>query len=349
MDPAALIPSPGTLQVSWMWYELFLVLTFTAHILVMNLMLGWAVIGLTEHVRHRGGTSPVAREVSAKLPFAVAFTINLGVAPYLFSQVLYGQFLYTSSVLMAVAWLSVVGLVLAGYGAAYWYDFRFANLAGKGWLVLGVTVACLVTTSFFFSNNMTLMLEPEHWPAYFENPDGTMLNLGDPTLIPRWLHFVVAAMAVGGLGLAVLGSRRSGEEAEAQVKLGMRWFFNATLIQFGVGIWFLISLPRNVLLQFMGGSLPGPVFFIFGLSGAILCLHQACRGTVRGTMHSLLATVVAMVLMRETVRFGYLAPNFSPADLEVVPQFSPLVVFLIALGLGGLGVWYMFKLAFRAK
>jgi hypothetical protein len=66
-------------------------------------------------------------------------------------------------------------------------------------------------------------------------------------------------------------------------------------------------------------------------------------------MHSLLATVVAMVLMRETVRFGYLAPNFSPADLEVVPQFSPLVVFLIALGLGGLGVWYMFKLAFRAK
>ena len=349
MDPSALIPTPGTLQVHWMWYELLLVVTFYVHILLMNLMLGWSVIGVSEYVRGRRRTSPVTKEISVKLPFVVAFTINLGVAPYLFSQVLYGQFLYSSSVLMGVAWLSVVGLVLAAYGAAYWFDFSFAKLAGKGGVVIGLTTVCLLITSFFFSNNMTLMLQPERWLAYFNTPDGTMLNLGDPTLIPRWLHFVVAALAVGGLGLAVLAERRTGDEALAQVELGMRWFFNATLIQFGVGIWFLISLPGNVLLQFMGGSFWGTLFFILGLSGAILCLHQACKGAVRGTMHSLLATVLAMVLMRETVRFGYLQPHFAPTDLEVASQVSPLAVFLIAFVFGGACVVYMLKLAFSAK
>jgi hypothetical protein len=222
MDPTRLIPQALPIPVDWGWFYLFQVLTFIIHILVMNVMLGAAIIALVHHLRGKRETDPLTKTVSVKLPFTIAFAVNFGVAPLLFMQVLYGQFLYTSSVLMAVYWLAVVGLVIAAYGSAYIYDFRYTSLGGLKTVFIGLTALCLLATAFIFTNNMTLMLSPEAWSEYFDNPGGPILNLSDPTVLPRYLHIVASSTALGGLALALLYSRRKDDAQSAHwVRHGM--------------------------------------------------------------------------------------------------------------------------------
>ena len=123
MNPAQFIPTPDTLPVTWPWFKALLIPCFMVHLLFMNALLGTAVLGWVHVLAPRGRET--AGTISRKLPFYAAFTINFGVAALLFMQVLYGHLFYTSSILMAVWWLSALALLAAAYGAAYWIEFRF--------------------------------------------------------------------------------------------------------------------------------------------------------------------------------------------------------------------------------
>lgn len=73
----------------------------------------------------------LARALATRLPVAVALTITLGVAPLLFVQVLYGQFFYTSSILLGYVWLTLLLILLLGYYGYYCYAFRWEKLAAR--------------------------------------------------------------------------------------------------------------------------------------------------------------------------------------------------------------------------
>lgn len=348
MDYAGLIPAADSIPTQWGWLYFFLILTFIMHLLLMNVMLGGGIIALVKHIRQAGAPCPVCRDISLKLPYKIAFTINFGVAPLLFLQVLYGHFIYVSSILMAAYWLGVLGLLLIFYYSAYIYDFKYEQWAGLKVVFLALMVVFGLIIAFLFSNNMTLMLNPEKWTAYFENRSGTILNLGDPTLIPRYLHFVVASIAVAGLFMAVTWKFKQDPKAGEYIQEGLRWFSYATLVQVGVGLWFLISLPQEIMLLFMGGSGLNTAVFMLGLAGVVMMLVFSFRGMVWSTVTALMFTLVFMVLTRDLVRTAYLSDYFHPSELTVVPEYAPLFIFIAVLA-GGLGtVFFMLKLAFEA-
>ncbi|RQD75168.1 hypothetical protein [Desulfonatronospira sp. MSAO_Bac3] len=349
MDPSALIPVSDTIPTEWGWFYFFLLLTFIMHLLLMNSMLGMGIMALVKHIKSGDKHCPVCKDISLKLPYTIAFTINFGVAPFLFLQVLYSQFIYTSSVLMGMYWLPVIALLLIFYYSAYIYDFKYDTLSRLKLLFLAVTVIFGLIIAFLFTNNMTLMLNPEKWTGYFENRSGTMLNLGDPTLIPRYLHFVLASIAVGGLATAIIWRFKKDPRATEYIREGLSWFSYATLVQVAVGVWFLISLPTDIMLLFMGGSALHTAIFLVALAGAGFSLFFGFKEMLWPTTAALLGTVVFMVLVRDLVRQAYLAPYFHPRDLEVVPQYSPLYFFIVFLVLGLAVVFYMLKLAFEAK
>ena len=137
----------------------------------------------------------------------MTYVINLGVPPLLFAQVLYGRALYTSSVLIGVYWISIIGILTL----TYWLLYRFtARLeAGKSawwvgliaWLLAGFIARLL-------STNMTLMLRPEVWQQmYSASGAGRYLPTGDPTLEPRWLMMLAGGLFIGGLWLVYLCRR----------------------------------------------------------------------------------------------------------------------------------------------
>lgn len=120
MNPAALIPPADSIPVHWAWLEGFLLLTFGFHLLFMNSVVGSAVIATVRAVTRPQDPAPTL--LGKALPSLLALTINFGVAPLLFAQVLYGGFLYTSSVIMAVYWLGLIFVLIAAYYLLYGFS-----------------------------------------------------------------------------------------------------------------------------------------------------------------------------------------------------------------------------------
>jgi len=338
MDFARLIPAAEAIPSPWGWFEALLLLTFVLHVVFMNLTVGSAVIALAG--RFTGRHKDLARELGHRLPTTLALQINLGVAPLLFVQVLYGQFLYTSSVLMAGWWLSAIAAVIVGYYCLYISDAKAESAPGASRLALGLSLLMLLYTGFLLSNNMTLMLRPAAWGAYVHNPYGSVLNVSDPTLWARYSHMVLAAPAVAGLYAALIGAKKRRLD---WVEHGLKWFTRLTMAQFLVGAWLLLSLPRPVMLAFMGRDQLATGLLAAGTLAGLAALLAGLRKQVGATVWLTLLTVTLMAATRAQVRSLTLAPHFSPASLPVTGDNTPFAVFAAALVLGLSAIIYMLK------
>lgn len=343
MNPASLIPLAEPLPIPWAWFDILLIVTFTAHILFMNALVGSAVIGL---VRALKGNDDLTHDVGKKLPPLLALTINMGVAPLLFLQVNYGHFDYVSSVLMGGWWLAVTAVLILSYYGFYIYKFSFDAMShNKRTALFFASLVGLFYVGFMLTNNMTLMLRPEEWVRYFS--EGTdFLNTGDLSMYPRFLHFMVGAVAIGGLFIALLGQIRKVDE---YVEIGMTWFVRATLVNLLVGMWYLISLPSNMILAFMGSNLPATLTIITSLLSAGFMLSAGFRKHPTSAAIWAVTTVFFMSCTRHWVRSFHLEPWFSIDTTPVTYQYGSLYLFLGFLAVGLAAVGYMLKLYFKAR
>lgn len=341
------IPHPDTIPVAWGWFQFLLLLTFPLHLLAMNAMVGGLIIGVYQHFKCGQVRARLAHRIAVLLPLVIAFTVNFGVAPLLFSQVLYGHFFYASSILMASFWLAVIPILILAYYGAYIYDFRFQQLAGAGrWLALLVLLMLLVI-GYFFSNNMLLMLLPERFAEYFGRMDGTMLASADPSFLPRYLHMMLGALAVGGLFVALAGRYRAERDPELAAlaeRVGLKAFFWGTAANILVGFWFLLVLPRETMLLFMGRNMPATVCFTLALILTVGMLVVAWKRKLWLTVGHAVAMVYLMAFMRAWLRSEYLREVFNLGQLQVVPEYSPMLFFFAVLLFGiGCIVWMLKK------
>lgn len=351
-----LIPvlDPNPLPAPYWVFKLLLILTFYLHILAMNFMLGGAVLALVSKWRSRKQQdgNRVFLDLAKKLPVFLPATITLGIAPLLFVQVLYGQFFYTSSIIMAWPWFLVLALLTLAYYGFYYVSFRSRKHPGRASFVMLLSVILLCLIGFVYSNNITLSLVPSRWGAkYFANPSGWHLNLSEPTLIPRFLHFFVSAVAVGGILLvfvALANWKRDRAHARQALQLGGITFMYATMAQFLVGVWFLVSLPRDMLMLFTGNNLVATSLLlvgVFGASVAIFLMSTAVRKeNIRIAAYYVPALVAVVILtmcvMRDILRDAYLKPYYHPEGFVIHTQWSVFSLFL-ALFIGGVVLWFV--------
>src|SRR5579863_9483064 len=154
VDP---IPLPAPL---WLFKVLHIV-TLSLHFVAVEMLLGGLLLAVILSLfRNSAHASVAARALARRLTVVMTYVINLGVPPLLFAQVLYGRALYTSSVLIGVYWISIIGILMLTYWLLYQFSARLE--AGKSawwvgmdaWLLAGYIARML-------STNMTLMLRPE--------------------------------------------------------------------------------------------------------------------------------------------------------------------------------------------
>jgi len=356
MMPTNLIPSvdPNPLPAPYWLLKLLLIVTFVLHILAMNFLLGGGVMALLTkwRVKDRGTSTRLFFDIANKMPVLLPAAITLGIAPLLFVQVLYGQFLYTSSILMAWPWFLVLVLLTVAYYGFYYVSYRSGRNPGRAGVVMLFSVILVFLIGFLFTNNITLSQAPARWGAkYFASAGGWHLNLGDSTLIPRYLHFFVAAVAVGGLLLvfmALASWKRDREYAGRLLAFGGRTFMLATMAQFVVGIVFLVSQPPALRMLFMGGNLLATVLLLVGITGAIAAVYLMSDALHRENIRvaafyvpAIIGVVIAcMSVMRDILRNSYLEPYFHPGQFAVKTQWSVLPLFL-ALFAGGVILWFV--------
>ena len=358
MNSQVILPAADALPLpaSALLLQILLQLTFLLHLLAMNAMLGGLILTLIARIRGGGADDPwtsLADSIAKVSPSLVAAAVNLGVAPLLFLQTLYGQFFFTSSILMGWGWFSIVVVLIFAYYGVYLQSVRGKKLGAARLPLLAVTVLLFLWIGFMFSNNTTLMLNTQKWGSlYFADARGLHLNLGDGQLWPRWLHMVVGAVAVAGLMLAWWGKARlRGKDFRGSfmVNVGIGAFTWCTLANIGLGLWYFLAQPSPVRKLFMGGSGYGTMLFGAGflLSLVLLVLGWVARrnGVRAGLWPRSLAGIVnlvVMILMRDVVRSGTLGDNFQPASFAVQTQVLNLAIFggLLLAGIGVL-VWML--------
>lgn len=343
-----LIPTPDTIPVAWGWFQFFLLLTFPLHLLAMNAMLGGLIIGVTLQFSNQPLAGALAHRIAVALPLVIAFAVNFGVAPLLFLQVLYGHFVYTSSILMGSFWLLVIPLLIIAYYGAYLYDFKYHALGKtKGIVIATVVVLLLLVIGYFFSNNMLLMSKPALFENYFAHRAGTFLASGHAEFWPRYLHMMFGALAIGGLSVALLGQLlmpKVGQAFSTYARdIGMQVFFWTTLVNVGLGTWYLLSIREETRRIFMGGDLLATSNFGLALILALAVLVTSLR---RKRLYSTVAGAVLLLylmsFMRAWVRSDYLGSVFTLDQLSVTNQWSPLIFFIITLSMGlGVITWML--------
>jgi len=352
MNPVIPAPVPVPLPAPPWLLEFLLVFTFILHLLAMNFLLGGAIIlSVSSYLgRHDSTYHALTRRVSRALPPVTAFTITLGVAPLLFLQLVYGQLFYTSSDLMAWYWLAVVFLVLLGYYGIYWYQMQHDELGPKAaWVILGTAILFMLV-AFIFTQNMTAMLHPQDFYGLFVGGQvGTILGSVTPLSFARLAHFVVAATALAGLGIALLSSRwrtESPELASWGRRYGVMWFMVATLVQFLVGLWFLFSLPVDIRQALVENKLAVGLL-VLGILLALLALLTAPKSLLASSVE-ILGTVSAMAALRHYLRLAYLRPYFDPHSLPVQGQWVVFCIFVVLLVAGLATVGWMLRVFYRA-
>jgi hypothetical protein len=364
MDPQAFtnmaansdLPAP-------MWFvEFFKVLGFTLHSIPMNLWYAGLLVALVllafggEHARQFGG------RLMRQMPIIIAFGINLGVVPLLFTQVAYYKFFYPATILMAWFWLAIIGfLILAYYGVyAYVWGMKNGGIVA-GWRQLAGCAAAFffIVIGFTFANAFSLMDNVERWLGLWNDHQqggaalGTALNVGDATLWPRWLMMFGLAQtttAVWVLFDMAVFYKKASEEYKAWA-----WTFAKKLYTHGMiwaalaGSWYVFGTWTPELRSFMF-SWPTVVLTVLtavatGLPWLMIVTEKRCPAKLPLVIGIFLTQVGVMAIngvSRQVVQNVNIdlsvnvkaAGNYSILGQESMTQWGAMAMFLIVFVLG---------------
>lgn len=329
LDPA---PLPGP---PWLFHLLWVV-TFLVHLLFVNAVLGGSILAALAGPR-TGGRETQGFFAAAN-SWAISFAITFGIAPLLFMQVLFGRFFYTATILIAWAWLGMLGLLLLGYYLNYLAKYRLSKGA-PATAILMVEALCFLAIAAIQVTVNLLHLQPGRWAGI---ADRAWSALADPTFLPRFLHFVFAAVAMAGAMLAFVAVRRvakGGDAAtnRAMASYGLRAALVTTMLQLADGFWLLFALPEDVLKSFMRGGAATMIPLTLGiLAGVVLLvvlaqisdpLAQAAK--VRRVAELIVGAIVVMVVSRHQLRDIYLAQARAGEQVSISTQWGALALFLV--------------------
>ena len=201
------------------------------------------------------------------LPTFLAFTVTLGVAALaVCASACSAIFCTASSILIGALWLVVIPLVMVAYYGFYYFSYTAEKQGRESrdacW---DFRLAVLLGIAFIFVNNMTLGAEPRALAGDVSCASGRM----EPesrrplrgcraicTLSMDRLHCSAAI-------LAHLGMRKMKVDAEYgrwMVQRSALVFATCTGLQFLLGMWLLLAIPREIAMGSVDGSAGGIVF-----------------------------------------------------------------------------------------
>ena len=355
LDP---IPLPAPV---WLFKVLHLLL-LSLHFAAVHLLLGGLAVALLwnlwGHLRRDEKYRFAAGEVASHLPVVMTYVINLGVPPLLFTQVLYGPALYTSSILIGAYWISVIFLLIGMYYLLYVMSRRAAT--PRAWWGLALlSLLIVMSVAKIYVTNMTLMLRPEIWLDMFRhNPHGTTLPPHDPTLLPRWLFMLVGGLTVTGAALMALGQRRifSAEQRRFITSRGGQLTMLAAPLWGAIGFLVLRNQPADIMRSLLGHAIYPSIgvawLALVGLLAVLGLVAQRRTGWWLGVSAAMLVIFAdaAAVLFRDGIRDTTLISkgfNLWNQPLEINLQI--LVIFGTLLVVGVALVAWLISILARAK
>ncbi|MCB2154644.1 hypothetical protein KQI84_07130 [bacterium] len=358
VDP---IPLPAPVYL----FKLLHLVTLTLHFCAVHLFLGGILVATI--LAFLGGTKgkPAIRTssgmMSYRLPIVMAYVVNLGIPPLLFAQVLYGRALYTSSVLIGVFWISVIFLVILSYYFAYLASMRAA--AKKHWGIFAlVSLLAALFVAFIYNNNMTLLARPELWVDMYRNsPNGVNLNAADPTVHPRWAYMILTSIAMAGVGMMLVGTKKLVDEDTGRFlrTTGARLGAIFSIAMLAAGFWVFSRQPQEIAEQVMANQWYKLSALLWAAGGVLLFLLTAVASFSGQKSNKLLAwgsalagflAVAGMTVFRDAIRDVTLGMHgYNVWDRTIETNWLIVGTFLVLFVAGVAGIGWMVWVVAKAK
>ncbi|MCS7164276.1 MAG: hypothetical protein NZ845_04680 [Thermodesulfovibrio sp.] len=328
-------PIPAPSEIFIFLEQLF----FLIHIVIINSILGVSLIIFYKWNKNQDFFD-INKPLVKKIPILFALGINMAIPALLFLQVVFGHLFYTSSILMGTFWILIIPFLIIAYYSSYFHYKKF-GVSNYAKLSLFLVILMIFYIAFMFVNNLSMMEMPEKWTSYFSNRKGTILLWSVSSIYPRFSHFIVASLAIGGIVYS-LYFRKSSEE---KLKEGLKIFAYATIIQIATGFWFFLTLPENIMKKFMGEDLFATSVFLFGVLTAFISVFFSLKGKLKLSLIFLILTLVFMIINRYNLRVFHLGESFNVSQLKILPQWDVFAVFLVIFILGVFVILYMLKIS----
>lgn len=348
------VPDPIPLPAPVWLFKILNVVTLGLHFVALEILIGGLlIVAFLNYFGTRQDASLVLSQAASmmarRLPIVMTYVINLGVPPLLFTQVLYGQALYTSSVLIGLWWISVIAILMI----AYWFLYKVAerseanksawHLAIGSWLLIGLIAR-------IYATNFTLMLRPEDWQALYETSAlGAVLPTSDPTTTPRWIMMLTGGFAVAGIWMVWLSTTSKASEALGAYLSGLGGKIAAIflVLQLGAAYWVFLAQPDLVKEELTSQSLyllTGYGWMVLtavliALSAVAIVRKPSLLVSWSGAVGVLLS-MLTMVVYRDGIRdVTLLIKGFDVWERSIVTNWSVVAIFLVlfVVGLGIIG------------
>ena len=370
MNPAEFIgpSSPLGFPAPFWFIEFFKILGFILHMVPMNLWFAGMIFIMLMQISGSENGKRWSARIANQMPVIIAFGVNFGIVPLLFTQVAYYRVFYPATILMAWPWFAVIGFVTFAYYGVYIYVIGLRNNTMSpvkrlaGW----ISAVFFIMTGFIFSNAFSLMTNIGAWESLWEKTNrggallGIALNIADPTLFPRWfVMFGLAVMTTAAYTIfdAAYFARKESESYKKWVPafafklytFGMVWFAAA-------GTWYVFGTWSD---QMRTKMFTAPLLFHTLTTAAcpglvwLLILAQR-KGVVKNfAAFTGIAQVGVLALnaaSRQIVQNTELKKFIDISAEQVNMQWSPMITFLV-LFVAGLGVvvWMVSKVIAAEK
>ncbi|UFH58249.1 hypothetical protein [Sulfurovum mangrovi] len=277
---------------------------------------------------------------------SVSLLIVLGVAPLLFTQVIYDPNWYTTNALSGMWVFIFIYALILGYMMYYWYYYANKAKAGGGKLIGIISFAVLVFAGILMHNFAVTSIMPNEWMNMYA-PNGVVDNSGwtfNVDLI-RLLFMVSLAIPVVGIFLQNYSRFLSTREDFSKDFIDYTASLGTKLGTIGL----LISAVVFVAWMMQVGYLFHPVV-IATIVGVLILLFMVMMNKNSYITTGILVVVALFISgVRELIRFdlmtglGYNIYDY-PVNLEIPSITMFLLTFLI---MGGTGVAYILTMSWK--
>ena len=349
------IPGPAAIFLA------LLVVTWTLHMLSVQIMLGTLTLALIGHFKPGANWARLRRHALETSKIAVSIAIVLGVAPLLFLQVIYDPFWYVSNVLSGRWVCASIFMLLIGYYALYQAYFSEKNheQAKLVYIPLAVALALLLLFGWVIHGLSVQMLEPEHWMQWYApeghiDPRGTRIHQTNPA---RFFYFTGLSIPVTAAWLSAHARFLETQENECEIpnesqSAHIAWLQTLYPPLFTMGGFLTLALYSiwMATLPDSAHDFPKSVWSWMAIGGTLLIWS---RPTAKPGYQPLMIASASMLLIaisREALRLRILSGGHG-YDINTYPVHTDgygLVLFFFTLGAFGIpAIGYLVGLAWH--
>jgi hypothetical protein len=350
-DPAG-VPAPPAL------FQFLMVLTWTLHIAFVFLTLGAASLSI--YAFYRDAADQYWRQLSMAMTkvakVGVSLLIVLGVAPLLFTQVIYDPQWYASNVISG-GWVILFIFTLT---VAYclWFVFYWSNheqAKRRAGVYAVVALGLFLLDGLIMHALAYQAINPARWMDWYA-PGGVVDTSGSHLHAIEWSRYLflisLSAPTVGVYLIAYaeyfsVRSEKAGGYLEFARDLGLSIARPGLLVSIALFVWWQCAHPTATGLR------SEPIGWMVPLG--LLSLYGFLKGDTGVARAKLLlpfglSVLAVLSIWREVIRIAYLSPlGYSITTYKVNTDWPSMGLFAATfVGVGGLVGGYYLTLIYRA-